>query len=95
MPEADDRSKPQVKVLRYGKLRRGDRGDRARIHPARQIGAELDVADQLAVDRLAEQPPSSSTIFVVGRRLAGLAEVEVPILRGLQAGASAAGRASA
>ena len=64
--------------------------------PPLQIGAELDVGDQLAVHRLPEQAVELLAIFLVVGRLVGLAEVEIPILRPLQLGVGAArGRASA
>ena len=62
-----------------GSATRGDRGDRAGVHAAAQVGAESHVADQLAVDGLPEQAVELFAILCV--RVAGcvgLAEVDSP-----------------
>ena len=58
-PELEPRGRAQVEADRegaqIGQLARGDRGDRAGIDAAGEVGADRHVADQLAAHGLAEQ----------------------------------------
>ena len=62
-----------------GQLFRGKRGDRAGIHAARQVGADIDIADQLPVDGLAEQAIEFLDTFLLIDRVVGFAEAKIPI----------------
>ncbi len=55
------------------------RGDAARIHAARQVGADRHVRDQLPADGLTEQAVELLHVLCVGRPLLTVAEIEVPV----------------
>ncbi len=60
------------------RLRRQGR-DAAGIHAAREVGADRDIGDQLAIDGLAKQPVEFFEVLLVRRAVEAIAEVEVPV----------------
>ena len=63
-------------------LGRRERGDRARVGSAAEVGPDRHVGDELAVDGLAEQAIELLEVLLLGRRVGGLAEAEVPVALG-------------
>ena len=86
-----DRERPRV----VGSCGRGDRGDRARVHAAAQVGPDRHVGDQLALDRLAEEPVELLQVLAGVAGLVGLREIEVPVALGSGPTASLRARMSA
>ena len=66
-PTREVRSKPTVNVFRYGSACGRERGDRAGVHAAAQVGADRHVADELAVDGLAEEAVELLVVLRVRR----------------------------